>query len=69
MNLLVGGQVTGSNETFSTNIENNTNQNKKIPEWVKNIFVWYAENKVSEEELLGAIEFLIKQNIIQIRVT
>jgi len=28
--------------------------------------VWYAEDKVSEEELLGAIEFLINQNIIQI---
>ena len=38
----------------------------KIPGWIKNIFVWYAEDKVSEEELLGAIEFLASEGIIRI---
>ncbi|NIP62178.1 MAG: hypothetical protein GWN01_16050 [Nitrosopumilaceae archaeon] len=39
---------------------------EKLPEWVRNIFVWYAENRISEDELLGAIEFLVEQDIIQI---
>jgi hypothetical protein len=38
----------------------------KIPSWVKNIFVWYGEGKTSENDLLGAIKFLVEQGIIQI---
>ncbi len=57
---------THQSETISITVGNDSNQNKKIPDWIKNIFVWYAQDKVSEEELLGAIEFLINQNIIQI---
>ncbi len=57
---------THQSEIISITIENDSNQNKKIPDWVKNIFVWYAQDKVSEEELLSVIEFLVNQNIIQI---
>lgn len=39
---------------------------RKIPEWVKNVFLWYGQEKVSEDELLDAIKFLIKENIIKI---
>ena len=39
---------------------------KKIPDWVKNIFIWYGEDKVSEDDLLNAIKFLINQGIIKI---
>jgi hypothetical protein len=38
----------------------------KIPEWVRNIFVWYAQNQVSEDELLDAIKFLVQQDIIKL---
>ena len=38
--------------------------NKRIPEWVKNIFVWFSEDQVSEDEVLNAIKFLVQQNII-----
>jgi len=38
----------------------------KLPEWVRNIFIWYAENKISEDELIGAFQFLIKEGIIKI---
>lgn len=38
----------------------------KIPDWVKNIFVWYDQDKVSEDELLYVIEFLISEGIIEI---
>lgn len=39
---------------------------KKIPEWVRNIFVWYAQNQISEDELLDAIKFLVHQDIIKL---
>lgn len=58
---------THQNEIISITIEKETNQDRKIPDWVKNIFAWYVENKVTEEELLEAIEFMVNQNIIQIK--
>ncbi len=38
----------------------------KIPDWVKNIFVWYGQDQVSEDELLNAIKYLINEKIIKI---
>jgi len=38
----------------------------KLPEWVKNIFIWYAEDRISEDELIGALEFLIEERIITV---
>jgi len=38
----------------------------KIPDWVKNIFVWYGQDQVSEDELLNAIKYLITEKIINI---
>jgi hypothetical protein len=39
---------------------------EKIPSWVKNIFVWYGEGIVSEDELLNAIKYLINEKILVI---
>lgn len=38
----------------------------KIPDWVKQIFVWYGQGQISEDELLGAIRFLINNNVITV---
>jgi len=38
----------------------------KIPEWVKNTMGWYAEGLISEDEIIAAIKFLIKEGIIQL---
>lgn len=38
----------------------------KIPDWVKNIFIWYGEEQISEEELLSAIKYLVEIEIIPI---
>ena len=38
----------------------------KIPPWVHDIFVWYAEETISENELLTAIEYLITQEILNV---
>jgi len=43
------------------------NQTPKIPSWAKNIFVWYGQDKISEDELLSAIEFLVNDGLIRIR--
>jgi len=39
---------------------------KKIPDWVKNIFVLYSYDEISEDELINALIFLIEQGIIEI---
>jgi len=38
----------------------------KIPQWVREIFVWYAQDQISEEELLNAIKYLVQQDIINL---
>jgi hypothetical protein len=38
----------------------------KIPSWVHDIFVWYAEESISENELLTSLEYLISQGIINV---
>jgi len=38
----------------------------KLPDWVRNNFIWYAENKISGDELIGALQFLIKEGIIKV---
>ena len=42
-------------------------EESSLPEWVKNIFVWFGEGVVSESELLDSIEWLIENNIIKIK--
>lgn len=37
-----------------------------VPEWIKNILKWYSEGKVSEQEFLNAIKFLIENKILVI---
>ena len=41
-------------------------QESKLPEWVKNIFIWYAEGQVGEDELINALQYLIKEGIIKV---
>ena len=45
-------------------IENLVQPESKIPSWVHDIFVWYADEIISENELLTALEYLIAQEII-----
>ena len=39
---------------------------QKIPDWVRNIFVWYGEGQIGEDDLIGALQFLIKEGIIKV---
>ena len=38
---------------------------QSVPDWVKNTAGWWATDAISETEFVNAIEFLIKENIIQ----
>ena len=39
---------------------------QKIPNWVREIFIWYAAEQITEADLLGAIQFLANQGIIEL---
>ena len=41
-------------------------EESKIPEWVKNIFTWYSQDQISEDEVLNAIKFLVNEGIINL---
>jgi len=47
-----------------TQLSEPNNSSSKIPDWVKNIFGWYAQDQVSEDELLDAIKYLINEGIL-----
>ena len=39
---------------------------QKIPDWVKNTMQWYLDGSISENEMISAIQFLVKEGIIKI---
>ena len=41
-------------------------EEQKIPSWIRNIFIWYGQNQISEDDLINAIKYLIENKIIQI---
>ena len=40
---------------------------EKIPNWVKAVFGYYAQGNLSDDDLVKALQFLIKQGIINVR--
>ena len=42
---------------------------ENVPEWVKNTSGWWAADAISEKEFVNAIEFLIKEGIINVSST
>jgi len=41
-------------------------EESKLPDWVRNIFIWYANNQISEDELIEALQFLVNEGIIKL---
>jgi glucose/arabinose dehydrogenase len=56
-------QCKANGETFVEDLEI---KERKIPEWIRNIFIWYSQDQVSEDELLNAIKYLVQQKIIKL---
>ena len=42
---------------------------ENVPEWVKNTAGWWATDAISETEFVNAVEFLVKEDIIQVHVS
>ena len=42
---------------------------ENVPDWVKNTAGWWATDVISETEFVNAIEFLVKENIIEVNVS
>jgi len=42
---------------------------ENVPDWVKNTAGWWATDAISETEFVNAVEFLVKENIIQVYVS
>ena len=62
--------VTPEEETTETEeTETEILEEPKIPSWVHDIFVWYADEVISEDELLAALEYLISQGTINVDST
>jgi len=59
---------TGKTESVdeSTEIKSELKNVQNIPDWVKNIFILYADSSITENELISALKFLIEQGIIEI---
>ena len=74
--VIVASNSTNSVENMSNSEENedvakelsleNPEPESKIPTWVHDIFVWYADETISETELLSAIEYLVSQKILNV---
>ena len=57
-------EIESETEVESLQVDNSTQS--KIPPWVHDIFVWYANEIISENDLLSAIEYLISEEIIDV---
>ena len=52
----------------SVNSNTSDVSNHKIPLWVKNVFGWYSDNKISEDEVINVIKFLIENKILILKL-
>ena len=44
-------------------------QSSDVPDWVKNNAMWWAEGKISEQEYLNSIKFLVENKVINIETS
>jgi len=52
--------------SFGTVLSIEAQQDSSIPEWVRNIFIWYGEGQIGEKDLLNALQYLIDIQIITV---
>lgn len=51
---------------FSSILVPSYGEESKIPSWIRNIFIWYGQNQISEDDLINAIKYLVENKIIKI---
>ncbi|MEX0862182.1 hypothetical protein [Nitrosopumilus sp.] len=37
-----------------------------VPEWIKNNAKWWTEGKISEDEFVKGLEYLVKEKIVNV---
>ncbi len=50
-------------------INTEPNQELIVPQWIKNNAQWWVEDRVSTEEFVSSLEFLISEDILQVSPT
>ena len=65
---IYGGHIpeSGYCKTINTPVLEKQVETKEIPAWSKNIFLWYGQGQVSEDEIVNSLQFLINENILSI---
>lgn len=53
-------------ENYPIKEDVNLKTKQKIPEWVKEVFTFYSNGQIGDDELIQAIQFLIKEGIIKV---
>ncbi len=58
-------EATSEEETDEVlNLEEVVESESRIPDWIHDIFVWFAEGEIGEDDLLSAIKYLVESDII-----
>ena len=61
-------QNSGLKIVFLSQINKNVLENNiTIPKWFQNVYSWWAEEKISSEDLVKAIKFLQEHNIMDVK--
>jgi len=51
---------------FPVMILDGFSEQEKLPDWIKNVFIWYGKGHITEGEVLNAIQFLVENDIIKL---
>ena len=55
--------------SFTVNSDDTAAQNNKIPDWIKNNAGWWADGQIDDNSFVEGIQFLIKENFMNIPLT
>jgi len=58
--------ITVSDSTDISELTADDSDEPKIPEWVKDVFLWYGQDLITEDELIAALQFLILEGILDV---
>src|SRR3989344_1651806 len=49
---------------FSSLIENVSAQEEILPSWLKTTAVWWGQNKISDQDFINALQYLVENNVL-----
>ena len=50
--------------SLSVNPHSSFAQSQSLPDWIKNVAIWWGQDQIDDEEFFNLIEFLIDRNLI-----